>query len=131
MDPQIFLDNLDNLDFNIDSEIQNYLSEVYTGSSDSYSRDYPHLQKNWEILSRLAGTTPKKILFLDDFNFDDSTLSKICEKLTKKGYCIRRRREFIPCEKCSCVIPCIEVWKTMKEKSIPVPKVWKKTCSEC
>lgn len=102
-------------------------------SLSEYSPDYPHLQKNWEIVVGKIGVNRGDIVLVHDIVFDDDhkLIRGICEHLTRKGYCVRRVSEFNPCPGCMRAIPCIEVWHLLKEKKMPVPAVWSKRCKEC
>lgn len=121
---------LENMDPTL-QDIKLYLGGNFAGMSSGYSHDYGHLDKNWKILSSLANTTPKCIIYLNEFFFNGDDLNRVCEHLTKKGYCIRRRDEFLNCTKCNLSIPCREVWLKMKEKRIPVPENWQDHCQNC
>jgi len=128
-------------------ELRKYLDLVFPGwligSTDKYCNDYPHFQKNWNIICSQTGVIPQKIVLVDFVpiqNINDSKtdekneyklLSYICNKLTEKGYVIRRKDEFVGCEKCGKAIPIIEIWHLLKEKGIQVPEVWNGKCSRC
>lgn len=101
-------------------------------STDSYSEDYSFLQNNWKKICELNNTTPKKIIFVSNIEFkpEFSILNKLCDFLTKNGYCIRRSTEFVLCDKCNKAIPCIELWSLIKNKS-GVPSVWSNMCLNC
>jgi len=101
----------------------------------SYSSDYPHLQRNWEAICKMSGTSPQSIILVSDVAFrgdtEHTTISEFCEYMTKKGYVVRRVGEFIKCEVCYSAIPCIEIWHLMKEKKMPVPAEWRNVCTGC
>lgn len=113
--------------------IEQYYPNWLVLSLDGYSKDYPHLQKNWEILSQKLNTQPRKIILVNEIAFEEtpSTLNKICDFMTLNGYAVRRSTEFIACQKCEKAIPCIEIWTHLKQKNFPVPEKWNNHCTEC
>jgi len=102
-------------------------------SMEAYSADYPTLQKNWEYLCGKIGNPPQKIVIVENVYFDDEhkVLMEICNFLTKNGYCIRRKDEYIPCEVCEKAVPCVEIYENLKRRGITVPDIWRKKCKEC
>lgn len=98
-----------------------------------YSKDYYILFSNWKNISNLLHTSPKKIILVNFISFEPeySVLNKVCDFLTKNGYCVRRFDEFISCPVCNSVIPCKLVYDTMKSKNIGVPETWKEKCINC
>jgi hypothetical protein len=98
-----------------------------------YSKDYPHLQNNWEKICSLAKCKPQYIVLVSDIKFDDTHIatSVIAEFMTRNGYCVRRAEEFVACQTCERAIPCKNLWALMREKNIPVPKEWSGKCSSC
>lgn len=119
------------------SEIEDIVEKDYpnwiVAILNDYSKDYPHLSKNWETLCQRMDVSPKKIVLVKDINFEEKNDPKIevCEILTKKGYVIRRMNEFVPCITCNSCIPCVEIWHLLKEKGFSVPKNWENKCSKC
>jgi hypothetical protein len=119
------------------SIVQQLIVEYFPGwlvsSSQKYSPDYKFLQDNWNLICTRLSVNPQKIILVDDIKFDDnhSNLTILCEFLTKNGYCIRRKDEFVICNKCKLVIPCLALWLNLKNRSINVPKQWSDKCSNC
>jgi hypothetical protein len=114
--------------------IEKYFPGWLVYSIDGYSKDYPHFQKNWNVMCKdCLKTTPKKIILVSLINFDKDheTLNKVAEYMTRFGYCVRRTEEFIVCPTCELAIPCKEIWAGLKNLKFPVPTVWKNRCSGC
>ena len=103
------------------------------GASNSYSLDYPHLQSNWIKVCEKIDTQPTKILIVDFIDCDEShTLIPIfCELMTRAGYCVRRKEEFISCPHCEKIIPNLEIHKKMILRKLNIPPEWSKKCSDC
>jgi len=118
-------------------EIQKFIDENLPGwlvaSTDAYSSDYPHLQQNWRLVCRMNNVRPQKIVVVERIDFGDNyrLVQSIAETMTKRGYVVRRKVEFTGCEVCRKAIPVIEVWSLLKEKGMPVPRVWSASCSGC
>ena len=118
-------------------EAEEIIEKTFPGwlfmSLDCYSKDYPHLQKNWEVLCSKMNTTPKKIILVKEINFEekDNAIINVCEFLTKNGYVVRRMEEFIACPVCERAMPCKPIWHLLKEKKFPVPDEWNNKCSSC
>jgi len=102
-------------------------------SMEEYSKDYPHLQVNWKYMAGQAKQTPQKIIIVADIKFDadHSVIMTVCEYMTRHGYCVRRLGEFFPCRGCNRAIPCVEIWKNLKDRKLPVPEVWSEKCTGC
>jgi hypothetical protein len=100
---------------------------------ESYCSDYPHLLKNWKQLCELSGVNRAQIIIVDDISFDDShTLIKaFAECFTRSGFVVRRKNEYIPCEKCGCAVPSEAMWGIFKEKGLQVPEKWNFYCTKC
>lgn len=118
---------------NVERVIETYFPNWLVLSLTGYSKDYPHLHRNWETLCEKMNTTPQKIILVNDIVFGESptTLNKICEYMTLHGYVVRRAGEFIACSVCEQAIPCIEIWSLLKEKGFPVPRTWSNKCTGC
>nr|QBK85313.1 MAG: hypothetical protein LCIVAC01_01220 [Iridovirus LCIVAC01] len=125
-------------------ELINSINSVYPSwivqIIDNYSRDYPHLIKNWDTICKLTYSQPEKILLVDTLWYDAIAVNRkckyellktACDILTKKGYCVRRQGEFVACEKCGKALVSFGLFVVMKEKNLPVPETWAETCSEC
>jgi hypothetical protein len=98
-----------------------------------YSKDYPHLQKNWEKICEMSGCKTQDIILVSDIKFDNEHIvtSVIAEFMTRNGFCIRRSEEFISCINCERAIPCKNLWYMLKEKGMSVPDKWSEQCSSC
>lgn len=125
------------LQLTIPEKIQDYIENVYPGwlvyALDKYSDDYPHLQANWKKICELSNVKPKKIVLVADIKFDDShkVIRAFCEYMTKCGYVVRRAGEFVACGSCMAAIPCQDIYKLLKSKNLPVPKIWSNRCNSC
>jgi hypothetical protein len=117
----------------VETVIETYYPNWLVLSLNGYSNDYPHLQRNWEVLCQKMNTTPQKIILVDDIVFGEipTTLNKICEFMTLHGYVVRRASEFIACSVCEKAIPCIEIWRLLVERRFPVPPRWSNICIQC
>lgn len=96
--------------------------------------DYPHLQKNWKTICRMSNTKRAQVMIVDDFSFDEghSLVTHFAECFTKAGFAVRRKQEFIPCEKCSSAVPTQIMWHILKEKgNFEIPKIWSAKCVGC
>ncbi len=102
-------------------------------SLDKYSNDYPHLQRNWEIMCQTMRVVPRKIILVDDIKFDNDhkIINQVAEYMTKNGYVVRRLGEFIVCPTCNGAIPTRSIWSLLKEKKFPVPDIWGNKCQRC
>jgi hypothetical protein len=105
-------------------------SQYIICSFNKYSDDYPHLTKNWKFICNNLNVTPKKILLVDDIKFNGSN-HLIYENLTKEGFVVRRKDEFIGCVYCGSAIPCQEIWKLLREKNLTNLKEWSNKCTKC
>lgn len=121
--------------------LQEKLETLYPGwctlELDGYSEDYPHLTKNWKVMCGKVGISPKKLLLVKNIEFDNKNDQKVdftlrlCEVLTRKGYCVRRADEFLCCVHCELAIPCEQVWQKMRDNNMPVVSVWGNVCGGC
>jgi len=124
-----------------EEEITEYISRFYpkwiVGSTNDYCNDYPYLKHTWNVICERNGVNRQKIVLVDKVFFDKkdqvshNLIMGLCEVFTRKGYVIRRKEEFIGCEKCGKAIPVQELWVLMKEKGMPVPIAWNIKCTEC
>lgn len=132
---QEIIDGIKNL--TTSDELQAYIQTTYPGwlscSFTKYSKDYPFLEKNWEILCNELKVAKRKIVLVSNITFDEkhTVLSFFCEYLTKLGYVVRRQHEFIGCQICGSAIPAEGLWGFMREKHLPVPENWANKCSSC
>lgn len=118
-------------------EVKKLIDEVFPSwiitTMNIYCSDYPHLMTNWIQICRMSGVEPKQIIIVDDIVFDDShTLIKaFSECFTRSGFVVRRKNEYISCEKCCSAVPTENMWNILKEKGFEVPTKWNKYCSIC
>ncbi len=102
---------------------------------DNYSEDYKYMDSNWEIICKNLNVSKKKIILVDFIihnSNDYKIIENICEKMTKKGFVIRRVEEFVQCVKCERIIPCKFLWEIMKiQHKLPVPENWSNKCTNC
>ena len=120
------LPNIQNVLEYIDNKYPEWVYKI----SDKFSKDYEYLNPNWCHMCNVFNTTPKKIIIVENMNNDEFyTLSEL---LTKVGFIIRSRDEYIYCLKCNKCIPTEKTYDKMKEK-IPsiIPKSYSNCCSNC
>ena len=99
-----------------------------------FSTNYPHLNKNWSTLCEHIGVSPTEVLIVEEVFFDDehTLIRNFTECLTRAGFCVRRKDDYIPCTKCELVaVPTPRIHDTFKEKSIPVPEKSIPICKDC
>lgn len=113
------------------------INEIYPGwfvdIMQEYSPDYAYLQKNWQVVCEKTRSAPQGIILVAEIQFDQqhTIQASICELLTRHGYCVRREGEFSPCPVCKKAIPCVELWQNLKDRNMPVPRVWSVKCRDC
>ena len=116
-------------------EILSQVKKKYPGwvvqSVNKYSKDYPHLNKNWEILCNKLVLDTQQILLVEDRQ--EKELYAIAEYLTRKGFIVRREEEFVVCDKCSSALPSEKVYDIMVEKApgLLLPDEWLNHCKGC
>ena len=98
-----------------------------------YCSDYPHLMKNWKQVCEMSGTKPAQIMIVDDISFDDAhtVVKAFSECFTRSGFAVRRKEEYIPCEKCGSAVPTEMMWSIFKQKGFQVPEKWSNYCTGC
>ncbi len=98
-----------------------------------YCPDYPHLMKNWRKICDMSGTKTAQIMIVDDITFDDShtVIKAFSECFTRAGFSVRRKMEYIPCDKCTSAVPTQVMWNIFKQKGIQVPEKWSAKCTGC
>jgi len=96
---------------------------------DSYSNDYPELEKNWNILCDVFKAKPQKILLVSAFEADDHF--SFAELLTQVGFVVRTIHEFHACDICKSAIPNEHMYLKMKELKKNVPLLYQINCSTC
>ena len=118
-------------------DLYELIKQVYPdwicGNIKSYSKDYPHLQQNWEYVCNKINTKHTEILVVNYIGKGDdyTLLNTFCELMTTAGFCVRRKEELIGCYVCGLAIPVLELWKEFHTKGLPVPSQWSKQCSNC
>jgi hypothetical protein len=114
-------------------DVFDYITKTYptwfVNMCDSYSHDYDFLNDNWATLSTAAKSQKQKVLIVD--NLTETNFLLFSELLTKVGFVVRTKDEFIACAKCNLALPKIGVYNKLKEVQKPVPAFWKETCSSC
>ena len=98
---------------------------------DSFCDDYPFLNENWRKLCNSIPTTPKQIMILDNYPDDCMLIKAFAECFTTAGFLIRRKYEFIPCEKCRKAVPSEIAYNIFKDQNSVVPDVWSRYCKSC
>ena len=113
--------------------VETHFPNWLLASTSEYCVDYPHLTQNWKLLCQNFGVEPQQIVIVESIFFDkDHTLMKtVCDLMTSRGYVVRRKEEFVGCEKCGKAIPTRRLWINFKNNGLPVPAVWLPTCSKC
>lgn len=97
---------------------------------EKYSFDYNYLNINWEQMTKVFETSSKKIILVE--NMIDDELFSIAELLSKLGFIVRTKDEYIYCYKCYKCIPTQKTFNIMKEKNIHlIPQVYSHFCSTC
>ena len=92
-------------------EINDLIIEIYPDwilhFLDSYSLDYPHLQKNWEIATEKNNIKTAKIIIVEFLikDEDHKLVNIFSEILTATGFIIRSKDELLYCETCNRDIP--------------------------
>jgi hypothetical protein len=119
------------------SEIYEYISFIFPGwilhSTDHYSDDYDYLENNWKQICDLGKVKKAQIVLVDFIDFQENLIliKLFCEIMTRHGYTVRRKEEFIGCSKCGKGIATSYLWKIMFQKGLPVPNKWSSTCTKC
>lgn len=100
---------------------------------DKYSNDYPHLEKNWDQVTKDNNITKSKIMIIDNiFKDDKHTLINIFTDIyTRSGFIVRTKFEIFPCQVCNAAIPNINFYNKMKELKLEVPDIWSDKCTNC
>lgn len=99
----------------------------------AYSNDYNQLDKNWRTLCSELKVKPAQIMIVDFLQSDSehTLISTFAECFTRAGFSVRRKSEFIPCQKCSKALPTMNMWRFLKEKGHTVPETWRHCCLSC
>jgi hypothetical protein len=117
--------------------VKNLVEDVFPGwfitVLRGFSNDYPHLTKNWQTVCKSMNVGMAQIMIVDDYFEDEAhTLVRhFAECFTRAGFAVRRKAEFIPCEKCMSAIPSEGMYNLMKEKDFNVPEKWSNKCIAC
>ena len=96
---------------------------------DSYSSDYPQLQKNWKIIADLSKNPMQKIIIVKNFENDEQ--HTYAELLSSMGFIVRTQYELYACSVCKSGIPSENTYIKMKENGINVPEKWQRKCGGC
>jgi hypothetical protein len=119
------------------SKIQELIIKTYPSwlihSTNRYSKDYPHLEQNWGIICEKTGVQKQSIVIVDEIIKDNDHLliNIFCERMTREGFVVRRKGEFIGCSECGGAIPSEIAYKHMKAVGVPIPDEWSEKCSSC
>ena len=117
--------------------VKNLVEDVFPGwfitVLRGFSEDYPHLTKNWNTVCKSMNVGMAQVMIVDDYFEDEAhTLVRhFAECFTRAGFAVRRKAEFIPCEKCMSAIPSEGMYSLMKEKKFNVPETWSNKCLNC
>ncbi len=122
-------------------EVKDLMNEVFPSwfvcSLPRYSKDYEGFQTNWVKVANMINVPITQIIIVDDMIFDEehSLIRTFAELLTRSGFSVRRKDEFIPCEKCGNALPTREMYevykKVQEENGIKVPITWSNKCKNC
>lgn len=97
---------------------------------EKYSEDYPHLTHNWNLLCESVKENPQKIILVSDI--DSEGKMAVSEFLTRKGFLIRLKKDFVICSKCGALIPCEDLYNLAKNNSsFKLPSLWSENCINC
>jgi hypothetical protein len=82
------------------------------------------------------GTTPKLILITQFVPFpghleQHHVMDKLCDKLARMGFCIRRSAEMAPCSKCGKALLSPFAHNYFKTKNDEIPREWSEFCKQC
>ena len=121
-------------------EIDNLIKETFFNwiveFLDRYSYDYPHLQTNWEIITKQFNIKHAKIMIVDKtVNDNDEKYSLIrvfSEIFTQSGFIVRSKDELFSCKICGGAIPNEETYNKIKETGLSlIPEKWDTKCIDC
>lgn len=122
-------------------EVKELIDEIYPTwlitLLPQYSSDYESLQTNWINVANMANVPTTQIVIVDDMIFDDNhtLIRTFAEILTRSGFSVRRKEEFIPCQVCRNAIPTQEMYevysKIQEQHSITLPDTWSPKCRGC
>ena len=102
---------------------------------DSFCNDYPHLENNWDILCNRMGVRKAQIIIVEVCEPQEgeefSLFNMFTECLTRAGFLVRSKWQFVPCSTCGCAVPTQEIYEFLKEKKIKTPEKWSTKCSKC
>ena len=107
--------------------------EWFVTTMNNFCPDYPHLQKNWQIVCSKIGIPRAQIIIVEETEdgTDYTLIRQFAECFTKAGFTIRRKMEFIPCEKCGNAVPTEQLYQHLKKNKFTVPEQWDKFCQKC
>ena len=121
-------------------DIEILLKEVYPDwiieFLQKYSYDYPHLQMNWENMTKNFNIKHAQIMIVDEVIKENkenySLLIIFSEIFTRSGFIVRGKDELFPCRICGSAIPNEEIYNKIKESKIEfIPSKWQKNCVNC
>lgn len=117
----------------IDEEVRRIFPDWIVEYSTDYSSDYPHLQKNWAMMSEACGVNRALIMIVDYIGTTDDfgLMQAVCELYTSIGFIIRSVDEVEVCPVCFRAIPGKAQWKAMLESGLDVPKDYSTHCLKC
>lgn len=120
------LPNIQNVLEYIDEKYPKWVYKI----CDKYSKDYDYLNLNWSRMCDIFNTTPKKIIIVENMNIDE--FYTLAELLTKVGFIVRTKDEYIYCSKCNKCIPTEKTYDIMKTKILSIiPNSHSIYCSNC
>ena len=120
--------------------VNNYYPTWIVYILDRFSDDYPHLTYNWEHVAKLNNVKKAKIIIVDELNFGDNfkMLNTVCEILTKSGFLVRDKKDFIKCPVCDGVLVTNSIYHILYKintndgaRKIQIPTSWSDKCTGC
>ena len=118
-------------------EVKQLVDQVFPDwfvtTMDSFSDDYPQSNDTWSGICDKIGVKPAQIIIIEEVESGEnySLVQHFAECFTKSGFAIRKKMQFIPCNKCNKALPSIIMYNIMKEKGVKLPDSWENTCQTC
>lgn len=114
--------------------VKKYAPNWIVDEADDYAKEYKTFKKNWRKIYEMTRQSKRKILLVSKIMFKEqdpekkyTILQMLCEILTRAGYCVRRRGEFVKCERCGLAI----MSKEAEENNGQEQKYYTPYCKGC
>ena len=107
--------------------------EWFVTTMDSFSIDYPQFTDTWIGICNKIGVKPTQIIIVEEVENGDnySLIQHFAECFTKAGFAVRKKMQFIPCNKCNHALPSLILYNVLKEKKSPILDSWNSKCQKC